>query len=879
MGYTIKCDDYLLHDVRLDDEKIIVLNPKCTLEANTVGTASFLILSEHPNYGVMKKMRSIFEILQDERPIFRGRMTGDTRDFDNTKLVDLEGVLAFFNDSIVKPFVFPDDFLGNSAYKAAAASGNVVQFFLAMLLERHNEQVEEFQQFKLGRVTVRDPNNYIKRESTEYLKTWEVLKTRLFESSLGGYLCIRYEADGNYIDYLEDFEFTNSQPIEYGENLLDLSCDSDASATYSAIIPMGAEVETEYNYGTAEGTYVDFELTETVKEKVTIKGLPDRNITNDIVKDGDTLYSKSAVKQYGWIYAPVSETTWDDVTVAENLQSKGVEFLTKTAIMLTNTITIKAFDLHFSDEEIEAFRIYGYVSLMSKPHDQEDRLKLTKLELDLQNPQNTTFTLGEIRLSLTDINAGIKRDTEQRLEDIIKIVSDASKNVNDLKEELPEKFTSAFSQFADEITLEITGSLGSTASIVMTAGGVTHQTELELSKVREAFANDKTAITISAGLITFNSGTIVINSTNFKVDSSGNVTATNADITGKITATSGRIGTEDRGWKIDNSSLYHGSNFASANAFLCTGSQTELTIAGHTATGWVLKAGSNFGVTKNGTLYCRGAEIYGNLVSETGSYRSELHSGGLNFYLDGDKYLAVSTSWDLDDGSTTTYFRLEQTDAQMDFMRLISKTSSGITSWRTGYRYGYVDDNYETPNIFMEDVSFRTNAHFKSRIYTRAIYIHDGNSIYACDSDGNWSRDILGSYSDGMSIGDSNHTTMLRGSTVYLKNTSTTVTSDRNAKNSIETLPEAYEAFIDALDPVRFKYNEGTSGRYHVGYIAQDVEAALASAGLSTQDFAGYVDIDKKGELGLIYDEFIALLHRKIKKLEQRINEMESVNT
>ena len=118
---------------------------------------------------------------------------------------------------------------------------------------------------------------------------------------------------------------------------------------------------------------------------------------------------------------------------------------------------------------------------------------------------------------------------------------------------------------------------------------------------------------------------------------------------------------------------------------------------------------------------------------------------------------------------------------------------------------------------------------------------------------------------------------MLRGTTVYLKNTSTTVTSDRNAKNSIETLPEAYETFIDALDPVRFKYNEGTSGRYHVGYIAQDVEAALTEAGLSTMDFAGYVDVQKTGELGLIYSEFIALLHRKIKKLEKRINEMESV--
>lgn len=877
MGYQIKCDDYLLHDLRLDDEKIIVLNPKCTLEVNTVGTASFMILSEHPNYGVLKKMRSIFEILQDGKPIFRGRMTGDTRDFDNTKLVDLEGLLAFFNDSVVKPFVFPDDFLNHSGYKTAAASGNVVEFFLKWLIDQHNEQVQEFQRLKLGKVTVSDPNNYISRSTEEYLNTWEVLKTRLFDSSLGGYLCIRYEADGNYVDYLQDFEFTNSQPIEYGENLLDLSFDSDASATYSAIIPVGAEVETEYNYGTAEGEYVDFELTETVKEKITISGLPDGNITDDIVKKGDVLYSKSAVEQYGWICAPVSETTWDDVTEAGNLQSKGVDFLTKKAIMLTNTITIKAFDLHFSDEEIEAFRIYGYVSLLSKPHDQEDSLKLTKLEIDIQNPQNTIITLGEIRLSLTDINAGIKRDNEQRLEDIIKIVSDASKNVNDLKAELPEKFTSAFKQFADEITLEITGSLGSTASIVMTAGGVAHQTELELSNVREAFANDDTAITISAGLITFNSGTIVINSTNFLLDSSGNV-----EVTGKITATSGRIGSADRGWKIDNSSIYHGSTFASASAFFCTGSQTELTIAGHTDSGWVLKAGSNFGVTKNGHLYCTSADLSGTITTESGSYIAKLHSGGLELYYDEDIVGKIDTRYHTaqQEGERGVAIRLEGDGKYLMFCTPHPEYATSVVV--EYYLNNGMSDNYDERHIFQTSARFLDKVYFSgSGAYFRAVYLYENSFIRTVATDGTVGEEMLGFWKDEqrMYFGSNSCTTMLRGSTVYLKNTSTTVTSDRNAKNSIEALPEAYETFIDALDPVRFKYNEGTSGRYHVGYIAQDVEAALASAGLSTQDFAGYVDIDRKGELGLIYTEFIALLHRKIKKLEQRINEMESVNT
>ena len=165
MGYQIKCDDYLLHDLQREEDKFIVLNPKCTLEVNTVGTASFMILAEHPNYGCMKKLRSIFEILHDGTPIFRGRMTEDTRDFDNTKFIDLEGVLAFFNDSVVRPFVFPDDFVDDAEYISASKSGNVVKFFLNWLIKQHNEQTQPFQHFKLGRVTVSDPNNYLSRSS------------------------------------------------------------------------------------------------------------------------------------------------------------------------------------------------------------------------------------------------------------------------------------------------------------------------------------------------------------------------------------------------------------------------------------------------------------------------------------------------------------------------------------------------------------------------------------------------------------------------------------------------------------------------------------------------------------------------------------------
>lgn len=401
--YQIKCDDYILYDPREDN--LIVNSPKCKLEVNTVGSASFTIYNTHPYYSFMRKMRSVFEIRQDNDVIFRGRMTDDSKDFNNIKAVTLEGAMAYFNDSVIRPFIFPDDFTSDSGYREAETSGNVIEFFLSWLISQHNSQVQEFQKFKLGKVTVTDENNYLSRSSADYAKTWETLKSKLFNSELQGYVCIRYEEDGNYIDYLSDFDLTNIQRINFGENLLDIKSKSSASAVCSAIIPLGAKMK-------------DIDKASDDESRLNILNEDDGNVSEDIVKIGDTLYSQKAVDEYGWIYAQPKDTTWDDVTKANNLLTKGVEYLSKTATKLTNTIDITAIDLHASDAEVEAFRIYRHVLVNSKPHDHEGQYRLTKLDIDILNPQNTKITLGDTKQSMTDINRGKQQTIEEKVANI-----------------------------------------------------------------------------------------------------------------------------------------------------------------------------------------------------------------------------------------------------------------------------------------------------------------------------------------------------------------------------------------------------------------------------------------------------------------------------
>ena len=410
--YRMTCDGKPLLDFR--DESYIVFNPRVRCEVNTVGDGSFRIANTHPNYSAMAHLKSLFEVRDEYGVVFRGRMTEDTIDFDNFKDVDLEGVMSYFNDSVVRPYTFPDDFEKRPGYIEAAKSGNVVEFYLSFLIDQHNEQVEPFQQFKLGTVTVTDPNNFIERSETEYPSTWQELSDKLFNSTLGGFLCIRYEDDGNYIDYLKEFTEVNEQKIIFGENLLGLTRNTVSREVYSAIIPRGAEIEREESDGnTYEGLYGTITGGKTVKERLTLNEYQDFAYDDDIIKRDDMLYSKSAVAKYGLRIVPPSETVYDDVKTAQGLIDKGVEFLKGNGVKLPSEISCTACDLNCTDAQIRSFRIYKKVVAYSPIHDVTDTFDLTSLDIDLIDQQATGLTVGKTVHGLTSIQASKTRSIEQ----------------------------------------------------------------------------------------------------------------------------------------------------------------------------------------------------------------------------------------------------------------------------------------------------------------------------------------------------------------------------------------------------------------------------------------------------------------------------------
>lgn len=372
--YKIKCDDCVLLDGRVDE--LSLTGATLNLESNTAGTLNFTMLKTHPYYDKIQKLKSIITVSENGTVIFKGRQNLDNLDWNNSKSVTVEGVLSFLNDSIIEPYAFPDDFKNDEEYKS---SENVIKYFLNWVITKHNAQVTDAQKFKLGAVTVADPNNYITRSNSDYSSAWATIKEKLVDS-LGGFLCVRYETDGNYIDYYGELPLTNTQKIEFSENLLDISDENNLTETYSAVLPIGAE-------------------------GLTLEKIDDAELTDDLIKSGKVIYSKSAIAKYGYICKLIS---FDDVTIQENLLTKARNWLTETGYKLVDTISVNALDLNCTDAQIQSFKINRKVIVNSAPHGINKIYNLTKLSIDLLNPQNTKITVGASEFSLVENNQSVE---------------------------------------------------------------------------------------------------------------------------------------------------------------------------------------------------------------------------------------------------------------------------------------------------------------------------------------------------------------------------------------------------------------------------------------------------------------------------------------
>ena len=360
--YSVYLDGKVLHDPRLKEDGYVILDPTLEEELNKAGSLKFTITPNNPRYNQYKKLSSIIKVFDNKEEIFRGRVLDDTEDFYKRKAVVCEGDLNFLLDSILRPYSFQGD----------------IPDFAKTIIDNHNSQVEDVKKFEIGKVTISDTNNYINRESSEYTETLNAISEKILNTH-GGYIDTRKENGTYYVDFLADYERVNSQTIEFKKNLLDITKYITAENIYTVLIPLGALQEVE---ATAEGE-------ETVQKRLTIES----------VNDGkDYIYSQTAINLFGMIWRT---ETFDDVTLPENLLAKGIEKLNEN-IELSITLKLRAVDLHLLDVNVQRLRKGDYVRVISKPHGLDTYFQLTKINLKLANPEQSTYEFGVSYSSLTE---------------------------------------------------------------------------------------------------------------------------------------------------------------------------------------------------------------------------------------------------------------------------------------------------------------------------------------------------------------------------------------------------------------------------------------------------------------------------------------------
>ena len=461
--YQLKYKDYILYDPRLVGNNLIIRDPSVKLAVGKAGSMDFVVNADHPYLSNLRRMSGLVELLDGNLPIYRGRITRDTKDFYGAHKIETEGIMAALNDSLIPPFNFPEDFENDADYITASESGNVVDFFFRWILAQHNAQVSEEQQIKPGNVTVTDPNNYITRSSESYETAMATILDKLSESSIGGYLLIRYEADGNYLDYYAELPLTNVQKVEFSENLIDLSSETDGTKIYTAILPEG-------------------------KDGLYLSGISDGDLTDDLVKSGLTIYSKSGVAAYGRITRYIK---WDDVTVASNLLSKAKAALADNGLSMPETITCKAVDLGWQDT-VQHFRVGRMTILASTPHGYNAAYPLMELNPDILDPGNTQITLGATQQTYTGAQIDAKRETDERIESTRQEISErvdesssqviqaTQQQITDLQQNVNSIILSALENYVE------TGDFNSYKEEVSTKLSVlTDQLSIDITKVTE----------------------------------------------------------------------------------------------------------------------------------------------------------------------------------------------------------------------------------------------------------------------------------------------------------------------------------------------------------------------------------------------------------
>lgn len=195
------------------------------------------------------------------------------------------------------------------------------------------------------------------------------------------------------------FNSNEGQTIQLGENLTDMTITDDGTTFFTAVHPHGQRVDSGEDFtldrrGVQNGT--------TVINKRNWKIDPEHGV----------MYCPELVEQYGMIIRDLDVGT---TNIYEQLVGLGISEIDSIPLISKTVggswtsgvreLTVKGIDLSLYNVEYSSIELTDAVRVLAPRHGIDTYLNVTAIDYDLQNVENTAFTLNAIKSSNEITNA------------------------------------------------------------------------------------------------------------------------------------------------------------------------------------------------------------------------------------------------------------------------------------------------------------------------------------------------------------------------------------------------------------------------------------------------------------------------------------------
>ena len=415
MGYKLLYDKQILFDVYSGD---YVTDAQLSMAVNAISYFDFTISLTHSLYDIIAEHAGIVELYFDDAKLFSGEITKMDVDLNGNKDITCAGALDYLSYTLARPYSTIDG-------EAGLLAPSSVDGYFNWLIEQHNKHcLDSRKHFSIGvnQGNLLDNNNYIYRASSELPTTSSEIEDKIL-NSVGGYLYVRYKDDKNILDLYADTHEANTQIIDFGVNITDFVKTTSTDDQYTAVIATG------YTPDPPEDD------PQKKMKPITLEGCVDGGTpySPSIVKMRDVVYDVNAVARYGYKEYHVSN---DDIKTYDGLLQYACKVLNKL-LSPSLSVSVKAVDLSlYMKDKYEHMQVGQAVRVRSKLHNIDEYLVVNSITLDMNNPENTEYQLGESYDTLTGQQSSYLRSLNSsiisNLDSVAKLDSETKKNAKDI---------------------------------------------------------------------------------------------------------------------------------------------------------------------------------------------------------------------------------------------------------------------------------------------------------------------------------------------------------------------------------------------------------------------------------------------------------------